>query len=85
VYQLKIKRSAQKEIDSIPEHYQDNIISSILSLKNDPSPFPQSKKLKGEEDKRRLTVGDYRVVYSIDERQKIVSIFRVRHRKDVYR
>ncbi|MBF0472972.1 MAG: type II toxin-antitoxin system RelE/ParE family toxin [Nitrospirae bacterium] len=36
-------------------------------------------------NKRRLRVGDYRVVYVVDEKQRLITIYRVRHRKDVYR
>ena len=53
-------------------------------MKENPFPHPASKKLKGE-DKRRLKAGDYRVVYTVDENDKVVTICRVRHRKDVYR
>jgi mRNA interferase RelE/StbE len=84
MYRLIIKKSARKELDSLPEEAFLKIDQSLLSLKENPFPYPQSKKLKGE-DKCRLRVGDYRVVYSIDEEQKIITIFRIRHRKDVYR
>ena len=84
MYRLLIKKSARKELDSLPEEAFLKIDQSLLSLKENPFPYPQSKKLKGE-DKCRLRVGDYRVVYSIDEEQKIITVFRIRHRKDVYR
>ena len=84
MYRLIIKKSARKELDSLPEEAFLKIDKSLLSLKENPFPYPQSKKLKGE-DKCRLRVGDYRVVYSIGEEQKIITIFRIRHRKDVYR
>ncbi|MBI3592422.1 MAG: type II toxin-antitoxin system RelE/ParE family toxin [Nitrospirae bacterium] len=84
MYKLAIKKSARKELDSLPEEIFLKIDRSILLLKENPFPYPQAKKLKGE-DKCRLKVGDYRVVYSIDEERKIITIFRVRHRRDVYR
>ncbi len=84
MYKLAIKKSARKELDSLPEEIFLKIDGSILLLKENPFPYPQAKKLKGE-DKCRLKVGDYRVVYSIDEEQKVITIFRVRHRRDVYR
>ena len=84
MHRLAIKQSARKELDSLPEQIFLKIDKAILALKENPFPFPQAKKLKGE-DKCRLRVGDYRIVYSIDEEQKIITIFRVRHRKDVYR
>lgn len=84
MYKLAIKKSARKELNSLPDPIFLAIDKGILSLIANPIPYPQSKALKGE-NKRRLRVGDYRVVYSVDERQKIITIFRVRHRKDVYR
>jgi mRNA interferase RelE/StbE len=84
MYSLEIKKPARKELDSLPEHIFLKIDKAILSLKKDPYPYPQSKELKGE-TKRRLRTGDYRVIYAVNEQQKIITIFRVRHRKDVYR
>lgn len=84
MYKLKIKKTARKELDDLPDTIYLKIDEAILSLKENPFPYPQSKKLKGE-DKRRLRVGDYRVVYTVDEKEKVITIFRVRHRKEVYR
>lgn len=84
MYKLAIKKSARKELDNLPDQIFLKVDKSILSLKENPFPYPQAKKLKGE-DKCRLRIGDYRVVYSVDEDQKTITIYRVRHRKDVYR
>lgn len=84
MYRLAIKKSARKELDILPDRIFLKIDTAILSLRENPFPYPQSKKLKGE-DGCRLRIGDYRVVYSIDEKENVVTIFRVRHRKDVYR
>ena len=84
MYKLAIKKSARKELNSLPDPIFLAIDKGILSLITNPIPYPQSKALKGA-NKRRLRVGDYRVVYSVDEEQKTITIFRVRHRKDVYR
>ena len=84
MYKLIIKKSARKELDSIPKQQFLKIDKAILSLKENPFPHPASKKLKGE-DKRRLKTGDFRVIYTVDENGRTVTIYRVRHRKDVYR
>lgn len=84
MYRLAIKKSAKKELDKLPDRIFLNIDKAILSLNENPFPYPQSKKLKGEET-CRLRVGDYRVIYSVNEEQKTITIFRVRHRKEVYR
>ena len=84
MYRLEIKKSARKELDSLPNQIFQKIDKAILSLQNNPYPHPQSIKLK-DDYKRRLRIGDYRVVYTVDEQQKVITIFRVRHRKEAYR
>lgn len=84
MYKLTIKSSAKKELDSISNDQFLKVDAAILALKTNPHPYPQSKKLKGE-DNCRLRVGDYRVVYAVDEKEKTITVYRVRHRKDVYR
>lgn len=68
----------------MPGHQFPKIDRAILSLKENPFPHPQSEKLKGE-DKRRLRIGDYRIIYAVDRAEGIVTIYKVRHRKEVYR
>jgi len=73
VYKLTYKKSVKKELDAIPSPDFIKIDEAILALKEQPVPHPQSEKLKGE-DRYRLRVGDYRVVYLIDEKQKMITI-----------
>lgn len=84
MYKLIIQKSARKELDKISDLFFLKIDKAILSLRENPYPFPQSKKLK-DEDEHMLRVGDFRVVYTVDEKQKVITIYRIRHRKDVYR
>ncbi len=82
-YSVLIKRSAQKELESIPKVYLVAITKVIASLATDPRP-PGSEKLSGEE-KYRIRKGPYRIVYSIEDAQLIVWVVKVAHRKEVYR
>lgn len=84
VYKFVLKKSAKKELDSLSDAVFQKIDNAILSLKDNPRPFPHSKKLEGE-NKFRLRVGDYRVVYTVDGKDKVITIYRIRHRKEVYR
>ncbi len=84
MYKLIIQKSARKELDKIPDPFFIKIDKAILSLRENPYPFPQSRKLKGE-DTHRLRIGDFRVIYMVDETHKVITIYRIRHRKDVYR
>jgi len=84
MYQLTIKRQALKEINSFPEKVQKQIILTIEELKTNPYPNG-SKKLVGSIDRWRIRIGDYRILYKINNSMKQIFIFRVLHRKDVYR
>lgn len=55
----------------------------IAELANDPRPFG-CQKLSGQDD-YRIRQGNYRIIYSIDEQEKIARILKIAHRKDVYR
>jgi mRNA interferase RelE/StbE len=83
-YKVSIKRSAVKEIETIPQKKErQRIIRRIGQLAEDPRP-PGSKKLSGN-DKYRVRQGSYRIVYSIEDNELIVVVVKVGHRKDVYR
>ncbi|MDA8082774.1 MAG: type II toxin-antitoxin system RelE/ParE family toxin [Nitrospiraceae bacterium] len=84
MYRIAVKKSAKKEIDELPDHQFLKVDKAILALRENPYPYPQAKKLKGT-DNFRLRVGDFRIVYSVDEDEKIVTVYRIRHRRDVYR
>jgi len=81
-YKIEIKKSAQKEIKNLPNKELKKVIDKIRSLATEPRPLG-CKKLSGEE-KYRLRVGNYRILYSIEDDVLVVYVVRVRHRKDVY-
>jgi mRNA interferase RelE/StbE len=82
-YRLEIKSSAQRELDKLDDLPFSRIDRKILGLADDARP-PGCKKLKGYVNQWRIRVGDWRVVYTIDEERKVVSITRVAHRREVY-
>jgi mRNA interferase RelE/StbE len=82
-YRVRIKASAEREMDSLPPEPFDRISRAILRLELTPRPHG-SKKLGGREE-YRLRVGVYRILYDIDDARRIVRIVAVRHRKDAYR
>jgi mRNA interferase RelE/StbE len=82
-YTVNLKRSAEKELEKLPTKIHDKIINILLSLKE--NPFPRnSKKLRGREG-YRIRVGDYRILYLIDESGRTMEVVSVAHRKEVYR
>lgn len=82
-YSLEIKQSAQKELDALAETLFARIDRKILALADNPRPAG-CKKLKGYKDQWRIRIGDYRVVYVIDNTAKIVTVTHVAHRREVY-
>ena len=82
-YSLEITHSAQKELDALDDALFARIDRRILALGGDPRPMG-SKKLKGYKDLWRIRVGDWRVVYMVDDAAKLVTIARVAHRREAY-
>ena len=82
-YKINIKRSAEKELESLPDKIHDKVVSRLLLLKNNPRP-QGVKKLRGETG-YRIRVGDYRVLYDIDDENNVLEIYSVAHRREVYR
>jgi mRNA interferase RelE/StbE len=82
-YSLDIKQSAQKELDALVDKLFARIDAKILQLADNPRP-PGCKKLKGYEDQWRIRIGDYRVIYILDDQARTVTITHVAHRREVY-
>ena len=83
-YSILIKPSAVKEIEAIPlKKDRRRIVERIGDLAENPRP-PGCEKLSGQ-DKYRLRQGGYRTLYSIEDKDLLVYVVKVAHRKDVYR
>lgn len=83
-YSITFARSARKELEKLDAVWVRRIFPAIESLSLNPRP-PNCKKLKGHHDLWRIRVGDYRVIYSIDDSRRVVDINAVRHRSEAYR
>ena len=82
-YALGIKPSARKELENLSDSLIARLAPKIDALAADPRPSG-CRKLHGYKDLWRIRVGDYRVVYIIDDDRKTVSVTRVAHRREVY-
>ena len=82
-YRIEFKKSASKELNSLPNKEIKKILISIDQLSEEPR-GANSKKLSAS-DRYRLRVGDYRILYEIKDEILIIYIIKVAHRKDVYR
>lgn len=83
-YAITFARSARKELEALPPKIGQRILSKITLLPAAPRP-PGVKKLHGEDNLWRIRVGDYRVIYEIDDTARVVDIAVIRHRSEVYR
>ncbi|MFP4069851.1 MAG: type II toxin-antitoxin system RelE family toxin [Verrucomicrobiota bacterium] len=83
VYKIEIKRSAAKELEKIRGKTRERIVEKIRSLADDPRPI-HAKKLSGEE-KYRIRIGDYRVLFKVNDLVVTVVVVKIGHRRDVYR
>jgi len=82
-YSIFVLPRAQKELAQLPKKRYKRTRDAIRSLSDDPRPYG-CRKLSGREG-WRIRVGDYRVIYEIDELQHAVTILHVGHRRNVYR
>ena len=84
-YRLLIKASAAKEIEAVgTKADRQRVVERIRALASDPR-APGSEKLAGYTDRYRTRQGQYRIIYLIDDKRHEVTIYKIGHRKDVYR
>ena len=81
-YAVSILRRAQKELGQLSSPSFERVCDAIQSLGGDPRP-PGCRKLVGR-DGWRIRVGDYRVIYQIDDSARTVLVLHVGHRRDIY-
>jgi len=83
MYKIELRRKAQRAFDRLPKDDFNAVLGAVRDLANIPRP-------KGVEKIKsaglwRIRQGDYRIVYSIDDGQKTVTILRIGHRREIYR
>jgi mRNA interferase RelE/StbE len=84
-YRLLIKASAAKEMEAVGSKAdRRRIVEKVQTLAANPRPR-SSEKLAGYADRYRVRRGSYRIIYFVDDERREVTIYKVGHRKDVYR
>ena len=83
MYRIELRQKAQRALDRLPENDFTAVSDTVKDLVNTSRP-------KGVEKIKsaglwRVRQGDYRIVYNIDDDQKIVTILRIGHRREIYR
>jgi len=82
-YAIVFAASAKRELRDLSPDLIERILPRIRDLAVGPRP-PGCKKLHGYKDRWRIRIGDYRVVYTINDTAKIVDVTRIAHRREVY-
>ncbi|MBA2662863.1 MAG: type II toxin-antitoxin system RelE/ParE family toxin [Bradymonadaceae bacterium] len=82
-YTVELTKSAAREFKKLERAIQVRVAQAIDALKDEPRP-EGVRKLSGAENLWRVRVGDYRIIYSIEDDILLVTLVRVRHRRDAY-
>ena len=83
IYKVKLSNRILKQLDSIEKIHYDRIYQKLKDLETNPRPSGCIKLSASEE--YRIRIGDYRVIYEINDTEVVVDVFDVLHRKDAYR
>lgn len=83
-YAVDLKPAAARDLRKLPEDVRRRIARRIDALATDPTPAGADA-LKGEPDLFRLRVADYRILYRLDRKARVVLAARIGHRREVYR
>lgn len=86
-YTVRLTKKAEKDVAKLGSGIRDRILKSLVELRSDPLPRG-AQKLEGrrkESPRYRIRVGDYRIVYRVDDDVLIVLVLKVGHRREIYR
>ncbi|MEO7714333.1 MAG: type II toxin-antitoxin system RelE/ParE family toxin [Gemmatimonadaceae bacterium] len=83
-YHISIDPAAVRELKKLPAKVRQALASAIDALADDPRP-DGARKLSGSRSSYRIRVGDYRVLYRITDKELLILVVKVAHRRDVYR
>ena len=83
MYELRILRRAVKDIARLPKDYSRPVSERIEALATNPR--PRSARKLTNQPGYRLRVGVYRILYDIDDAGRVVTVYRVKHRREAYR
>ncbi|MFN3852537.1 MAG: type II toxin-antitoxin system RelE family toxin [Spirosomataceae bacterium] len=82
-YQVRIEQTAEKQLSKLPKSELERLKVAVLSLADNPRPFGY-KKLKGRSNAYRVRVGNYRIIYEINDGILLVLVIAIGHRKEIY-
>lgn len=83
MYKVEVRRRAQQALDKLPESDLQAIIGAIKDLAQ--APRPRGIEKVKSTGLWRIRQGDYRIIYAIDDKERLVTIVRIGHRREIYR
>ena len=83
-YSVEFKKSAAKTLRKLPQSVQKRIIDKLSEIENSPPPSVETK-LQGNNPFHRIRVGDYRIIYEIQNDILVILVIKIGHRKDIYK
>lgn len=83
MYRIELRRKVQHSLDKLSRRDFDAVLKTIQNLADSPRPRGVEKIKNG--GLWRVRQGDYRIVYNIDDKQQIITVVRIGHRREVYR
>jgi mRNA interferase RelE/StbE len=84
VYEVLLERRAERDLKKLSQAMFYRVIPQIKDLSENPKPSG-CRKITGSKNDWRIRIGDYRIIYEIDEKEKAVKVMRIRHRREVYK
>lgn len=84
MHEIYLERTAERDLNKLEQSDFDRIIAQIKALSGNPRPAG-CRKIRGSINDWRIRSGMYRIIYEIDDKEKTVKIYRIRHRKEAYR
>ena len=84
MYKILLEKQAEKDLKKLPNELFQRVIPAIKNLTHDPRPVG-CLKLKNSEQDYRIRIGDYRIIYEIDDKNQTVKVMKIRHRRESYR
>jgi len=82
-YRIDLVRSAERERHALPVAIRQRVVTRLLRLSDEPHPRGSRELSQGPG--WRLRVGDYRVLYTVDDTEHVITVYSIGHRRDVYR
>jgi mRNA interferase RelE/StbE len=84
VYEVLLERRAERDLKKLSQAMFYRVIPQIKDLSENPKPSG-CRKITGSKNDWRIRIGDYRIIYEIDEKEKAVKVMRIKHRREVYK